>query len=560
MKRFPILAILETVSRIGLGALFLYSAVAKINDPGVFADSVERYQMLPGFLLGIFALTMPMLELLAGLALLFTKWQREASLLISFMLTMFIIALTQALVRGLEISCGCFGVPSVGGREEILIALIRDVILIVPSIWLTRRANVWLWPLGRLPKRWRLLGVYGGGLALATLFLADLVVSGNLSLHFTETARGETEARRLGLFVSRGSIRPGEWNADFEGVLEKAEREQRPMVLLVVGKGCTHCARLEKCISGEAFRLWREDRAPLMAFIRDTGATNSAGVVKKAVDFIHEIEKNLKEYPYVGVYCPQPGATNQVAFCGRRGLMGRKKDKLLSVEFMSALDRALDIHPGTGSKHKTLRSIVTAATKRVSVKAEGDGTVAMFPASGVLPEGKTVELKATARSGSAFVDWRRPDGSRAGWSYRLDIDGGMADGCYVARFRKRSDCIPPIVLSPAETTLCVHFLNRFRHAVRVDETSRPVRFRTKTPLPRGWALHPETGVLTGAIIDTGTNVVEIAIVGNDLKETTKNVNVTIIALPNDNGSHDARSSSQDSNSPQDSDSPQDSKK
>ena len=222
MKKSQILAILETVSRIGRGALFLYSAWAKINDPGVFAASVERYQMLPGGLLGIFSLTMPMLELLAGLALLFTKWQREASLLISGMLAMFIVALTQAFVRGLEISCGCFGVPSVGGREEILIALVRDVILIVPSVWLTCRANAWLWPLGRLPRRWRLLGVYGGGLALTTLFLADLAVSGDLSLPSAGTANGETVARRQGLFVSRGAIRPGEWNADFEGVLEKA--------------------------------------------------------------------------------------------------------------------------------------------------------------------------------------------------------------------------------------------------------------------------------------------------------------------------------------------------
>ena len=258
------------------------------------------------------------------------------------------------------------------------------------------------------------------------------------------------------------------------------------------------------------------------------------------------MNKDLDEYPFVGVYWPQPGTTNQVAFCGRRGRMGRKKDKLLAVEFMSALDKALNIHPGTGSKHKTIRSMVMAATKRVSAKAEGDGKVAMSPANGVLPEGKTVELKATARQGSVFVDWRRPDGSRAGWSYRLDIDGGMAAGCYVARFRKRSDCIPPIVLSPTGTTLCVHFLNRFRHAVKVDETSRPVRFHTKHPLPRGWSLHPETGVLTGAITDVGTNVVEIAIVGNDLKGTTKDVNVTIIGLPNDDDGKQDNPSSQNS--------------
>ena len=176
----------------------------------------------------------------------------------------------------------------------------------------------------------------------------------------------------------------------------------------------------------------------------------------------------------------------------------------------------------------------------------------MSPASGVLPEGKKVELKATSRPGSAFVDWRRPDGSRAGWSSRLDIDGSKADGCYVARFWKRSDCPPPIVLSPAETTLFVRAMSRFRHAIQVDETSRPVRFRTKHPLPRGWVLHPETGVLTGTLISPWTNVVEVAIIGNDMKKTTKNANVTIIGLPIVDDDSDDPSSEQDSNSAQDS--------
>jgi hypothetical protein len=53
-------------------------------------------------------------------------------------------------------------------------------------------------------------------------------------------------------------------------------------------------------------------------------------------------------------------------------------------------------------------------------------------------------------------------------------------------------------------------------------------------------------VLTGTITDAGTNVVEIAIVGNDLKETTKNINVTIIGLPNDDDGKEDKPSSQNS--------------
>ena len=116
------LAVLEAVVRVGLGAMFVYSALAKIDDPGEFAYSVSRYKMLPEFTVGLFSLAMPAVELLTGLAMLFTRWMREASLLVFGMMVMFIIALSQALFRGLEISCGCFGVPSVGGRQEILMA------------------------------------------------------------------------------------------------------------------------------------------------------------------------------------------------------------------------------------------------------------------------------------------------------------------------------------------------------------------------------------------------------------------------------------------------------
>ena len=118
MKKFRVLQVVEHVCRLGLGALFVYSALAKISDPEDFARAVMRYGVLPDFTLGLFSLTMPMLELLAGLAMLFTKWLRESALIVSGMLAMFIVALVQALARGLEISCGCFGVPSVGGAKR----------------------------------------------------------------------------------------------------------------------------------------------------------------------------------------------------------------------------------------------------------------------------------------------------------------------------------------------------------------------------------------------------------------------------------------------------------
>ena len=46
-RRQGMLAIVEAIARVGLGAMFVYSALAKIDDPGEFAYSVGRYRMLP---------------------------------------------------------------------------------------------------------------------------------------------------------------------------------------------------------------------------------------------------------------------------------------------------------------------------------------------------------------------------------------------------------------------------------------------------------------------------------------------------------------------------------
>ena len=443
MRKRRFVKIMEFSCRLGLGVLFIYSSLAKISDPDEFANAVEHYEMLPDFAIGLFSLTMPMLELLVGLSMLFTKWLRESALLMTGMLAMFIAALIQALVRGLEISCGCFGVPSRGGREEIVIALIRDLVLIVPAVWLMFRPNAWLGPLRWMSKGWRMIYLCGLGTMLAVWFIKDTLTSGafapGLSPKADRVVESEQKEQEHVLFVSSGPIRPGEWNIDFKGVRAKAEKEQLPMVLLHVRHGCVHCARLEESIVGEAFRMWREDRLPLMALVRDKSPLYSQETVASAKNFALKINKELKSigYPYVCVYWPQDGVTNQIAFCGRRGIMGGRKDPLLVVEFMSALDRALGERLMIG--RKTLESMVRAATVHISAQVEGaGGTVSTIPQNGMLHEGNKVELIANPDAGYVFRDWRNPDGSLTSQKSRLTVRGGMPVGCYTARFRVRT--------------------------------------------------------------------------------------------------------------------------
>lgn len=125
-------------ARVVVGGVFVWSAWTKIQDPALFLESVLAYDMLPYLPAAVFALVLPMVELTCGIALVFTKWHREAAVLICAMLAAFMVALAQALVRGLDISCGCFADASSHGRLAIGYALVRDVVLLVPSVWLAR--------------------------------------------------------------------------------------------------------------------------------------------------------------------------------------------------------------------------------------------------------------------------------------------------------------------------------------------------------------------------------------------------------------------------------------
>ena len=126
---------IDTALRLGLGVMFLYAAWDKILDPGAFQTAVDNYRMLPSAVTAIFAASMSMAELLVGAMFIFSKWTREAAFATAVMLAMFIIALAQAQIRGLDISCGCFSEEE-QNPHEVLFALVRDVALVVPVAWL----------------------------------------------------------------------------------------------------------------------------------------------------------------------------------------------------------------------------------------------------------------------------------------------------------------------------------------------------------------------------------------------------------------------------------------
>ena len=95
--------------RIAIGVIFLAAALPKIGDTASFAKQVHNFRMVPIALENLFAMCLPWIALVIAMALLLGIRARAGALLASGLMVVFIVAIAQAVARGLDIECGCFG-------------------------------------------------------------------------------------------------------------------------------------------------------------------------------------------------------------------------------------------------------------------------------------------------------------------------------------------------------------------------------------------------------------------------------------------------------------------
>ncbi|HEY3251096.1 MAG TPA: MauE/DoxX family redox-associated membrane protein, partial [Ignavibacteria bacterium] len=109
----------------------------KMANPDAFQKIIENYKILPVQLTNPLAIFLPWAEFITGLLLIIGKWEKGALLLYNILMIIFIIALSQALIRGLDIACGCFSVkPS--STSEVWLRVVLDIITLFFSINLYR--------------------------------------------------------------------------------------------------------------------------------------------------------------------------------------------------------------------------------------------------------------------------------------------------------------------------------------------------------------------------------------------------------------------------------------
>lgn len=136
-------------ARAALAVVLALAAWPKLTDPASFASSIANYRVLPEAWVPVVAVWLPSLELCVAGALLWPRFARGAALLALGMLTVFTAAMGQAMARGIDLSCGCFG-----GAAQSPVGwgnIIRNLGLMVVAM-----AALWLpWPAGGLRRAFR---------------------------------------------------------------------------------------------------------------------------------------------------------------------------------------------------------------------------------------------------------------------------------------------------------------------------------------------------------------------------------------------------------------------
>jgi uncharacterized membrane protein YphA (DoxX/SURF4 family) len=94
--------------RVFLGSVFVISGLDKIADMSVFIHAVINYQFIGTGIATLVATILPWLEILCGLGLILGIYPRTSSFIITLLLIIFTVLVGSAMIRGLDIGCGCF--------------------------------------------------------------------------------------------------------------------------------------------------------------------------------------------------------------------------------------------------------------------------------------------------------------------------------------------------------------------------------------------------------------------------------------------------------------------
>jgi hypothetical protein len=106
------IAVLRQMVTTCTGLTFCVSAFFHFGNPVLFLKSLIQYEIGLGSFAPIVATVLPPVLLVTGVWLIFGIWPIVCEPVAVFILSCFVIVQCWAYFRGLQISCGCFGIHS----------------------------------------------------------------------------------------------------------------------------------------------------------------------------------------------------------------------------------------------------------------------------------------------------------------------------------------------------------------------------------------------------------------------------------------------------------------
>ncbi len=124
--------------RVVLGGVFLAAGILKVSHPEVLAATIAAFRLLPQPVIAPLAIALPYFEMLLGGYLIVGLFTRAAAFIAAAQLAAFAAAIASVVVRGIPISCGCFGPSDTAPASWVDVA--RDLVLAAVGVAVALRA------------------------------------------------------------------------------------------------------------------------------------------------------------------------------------------------------------------------------------------------------------------------------------------------------------------------------------------------------------------------------------------------------------------------------------
>jgi putative oxidoreductase len=108
-KIFVLDQLIADLGHLRLGSMIVDFQNLRFADPVQFANDIDNYKILPWTICVGLAFYLPWLEMFCGFALILRRLYFGGLSILTGLVAVFLVATIAAKVRGLDITCGCFG-------------------------------------------------------------------------------------------------------------------------------------------------------------------------------------------------------------------------------------------------------------------------------------------------------------------------------------------------------------------------------------------------------------------------------------------------------------------